>query len=117
CGDAGRREGAGGLGQPAVPGEGGYVGQGGHLVDDDAAALLVAGRAVPGGLEDRVEGGGRVPLDGQRQLGDHLALARLLRQRVPAGHHVVRGDRLEQRALEQLAARHREVGGVAAQRG
>ena len=37
-----------------MPGEGGGVGEGRELVDDDPAPLLVVGGAVPGGLEDRV---------------------------------------------------------------
>jgi len=100
-----------------VPGKGGSVRQGSELVDDDPVPFLVAGRAVPGGLEDRVKGGRRAPLDGKRKLGDDLALARLLCHRVLAGHYVVRGDRLEQRAFKQLPAGHHQVGGIAGERG
>jgi hypothetical protein len=85
------------------------------LVDDDTPAGLVARGVVPGRAEHRVQRGRRPALDGQRELGDQLPFACLLRRHPLPRHHVVRGDRLEQRALEQLAARHDQVRGVAAE--
>jgi hypothetical protein len=87
------------------------------LVDDDTPARLVARGVVPGRAEHRVQRGRRAALDGQRELGDQLPFACLLRRHPLPRHHVVRGDRLEQRALEQLAARHREAGRVPAEHG
>jgi len=99
-----------------MPDHSGGVSERGDLVDDDTPArLLVAPRIVPRRLEHRVQRGRRAALDGQRELGDQLAFARLLRRHALPGHHVVRGDRLEQRALEQLAARHGQVRGVPAE--
>jgi hypothetical protein len=93
------------------------VGQRGDLIDDDTPSRLVTIGRVPGRAEHRVQRGRRAALDGQRQLGDQLPLAGLLRRRPLPGHHVVRGDRLEQRAFEQLPARYHEVGVMAAERG
>jgi hypothetical protein len=87
------------------------------LVDDDTPARLVARGVVPGRAEHRVQRGRRAALDGQRELGDQLPFACLLRRHPLPRHHVVRGDRLEQRALEQLAARHREARRVPAEHG
>jgi len=98
-----------------VPGEGGRVGQRGDLVDDDPPSLRVIGGVVPGGPEDRVEAGRGAAVESEGELGDDLALVRLLRHGGLAAHHVVGGDRLQQRAFQQLTARHHEVGGVAAQ--
>jgi hypothetical protein len=85
------------------------------LVDDDTAACLVARGVVPGRAEHRVQRRRRAAFDGQRELGDQLPFARLLRRRPLSRHHVVRGDRLEQRAFEQLTARHDQVRGVPAE--
>jgi hypothetical protein len=85
------------------------------LVDDDTPARLVARGVVPGRAEHRVQCGRRATLDGQRELGDQLPFACLLRRHPLPHHHVVRGDRLEQRAFEQLAARHNQIRGVAAE--
>jgi len=95
-----------------MPDHSGRVGERGDLVDDDAPPSLVAVGAVPGRAEHRVQGGRRAPLDGQRQLRDQLPFPRLLGRRAFPGHHVVRGDRLEQGALQQLPARHDEAGRV-----
>jgi len=91
------------------------IGERGNLVDHDTPARLVAPGLVPRRAEHRLQRGRRAALDGQRQLCDQLPFARLLRRRPLPGHHVVRGDRLEQRALEQLAARHGQVRGVPAE--
>ena len=56
-------------------------------------------------------------LDRVGQLGQQFPLAGLGRERTRAGHHVVRGDPLQQRALEPLPAGHDEVGGVAGEQG
>jgi len=93
------------------------VGQRGDLIDDDTPSRLVTIGRVPGRAEHRVQRGRRAALDGQRQLGDQLALAGLLGRRPLPGHHVMRGDGLEQRALQQLAARHHQVGGVSGEHG
>ena len=85
------------------------------LVDDDTPARLVAPGVVPGRAEHRVQRGRRAALDGQRELADQLPFACLLRRRPLPRHHIVRGDRLEQRALEQLAARHDQARGVPAE--
>jgi len=85
------------------------------LVDDDTPARLVARSVVPGRAEHRVQCGRRATLDGQRELGDQLPFACLLRRHPLPHHHVVRGDRLEQRAFEQLAARHDQIRSVAAE--
>jgi hypothetical protein len=83
-----------------MPDHSGGISEGRDLVDDDTPARLVARRVVPGRAEHRVERGRRAALDGQRELGDQFPLACLLRRRPLARHHVVRGDRLEQRALQ-----------------
>jgi hypothetical protein len=93
------------------------IGERCDLVDDDTPARLVARGVVPGRAEYRVQSGRRAALDGQRELRDQLSFACLLRRHPLPRHHVVRGDRLEQRALEQLAARHGQVRRVAAEHG
>jgi len=99
-----------------VPGEGRRVRQGSDLVDDHPPPLSVICRVAPGGLEDRVEAGRGAPFEGERELGDDLALVGLLCHGGFAAHHVDRGDRLEQGTLKQLAAGHHEVGRVTVQR-
>jgi hypothetical protein len=99
-----------------VPGQGGRVGQRGDLVDDDPPPVGVIGGVVPGGPEDRVEAGRGAAVEGERELGDDLALVRLLRHGRLAAHHVVGRDRLQQGAFQQLTARHHQVGGVTAHR-
>jgi hypothetical protein len=92
-----------------VVSQGGCIGEGCHLVDDHATTFGVIGRAVPGRLEHRIKGGRRTTLDRERELGDHLTLAGLLGHDAFPAHHVVSGDRLEQGALESLAARQHEI--------
>ena len=100
-----------------MPDDSGGIGERRDLVDDDTPACLIVRGVVPGRAEHRVQRGRRAALDGQRELGDQLPFARLLRRHPLPRHHVVRGDRLEQRALQQLAARHGQVRGVAAEHG
>jgi hypothetical protein len=89
-----------------VVAKGGCVGKRGYLVDDDTAAFLVIGCAVPGRLEHRIKGGRGPALDREGELDDHLTLAGLLGRDALPAHHVVRGDGLKQGAFEPLAARH-----------
>ena len=99
-----------------MPGDRGRVGEAGDLVDDDAAACRVGRGRVPGRAQQRVERPRRAALDREGQLGQQFALPGLGRDHPGAGHHVVRGDPLEQGALQPLLPRHDEVRGVPGER-
>ena len=99
-----------------MPGDSGRVGEAGDLVDDDAAARRVGLGGAPGRAQQRVERARRAALDREGQLGQQFAFPGLGRDHPGAGHHVVRGDPLEQGAFQPLLARHDEVRGVPGER-
>jgi hypothetical protein len=98
-----------------VPGDRGGIGEGGDLVDDDAAARGVGPGRVPGRPEQRVERPRSAALDRPGQLGQQFPLPGLGREHPGAGHHVVRGDPLQQRALQPLLAGHDQVRAIPGQ--
>src|SRR5580692_11717598 len=101
-----------GRAEAVMPGYGRRVGEARDLVDDDAAAFGVRSGRLPGRAQHRIEGLRRAALHGEGQLGQELAFPGLRLDDSGPGHHVARGDPLQQRALQPLLPWHKQVRGV-----